>query len=78
MKSQRKANIDDFRRRPQYERLEGHLFLDFSADDGNEDVPIQDYFGFIHAFHLPPVVFMKFMFVADKLIFKTSYIVHLN
>ena len=35
----------------------GHLFLDFSAYNGNEDVPIRDYFGFIHAVDLPPAFF---------------------
>ena len=34
-----------------------HLFLDFSAKNGNEDVPIQEYFGFSHALHLMPAVF---------------------
>ena len=31
MKLQRKTIVDDFRRGRQYEQLEGHLFLDFSA-----------------------------------------------
>ena len=57
MKSQLKAIVDDFRRGRQYERLEGHLFLDFSADNGNKDAPIREYFGFIHVVHLPPAVF---------------------
>ena len=35
MKSQRKAIDDDFRRGRQYERLEGHLLLNFSAYNGN-------------------------------------------
>ena len=34
-----------------------HLFLDFSAENGNEDIPIQDYFGFNHALHLLAAVF---------------------
>ena len=35
-----------------------HIFLGFSAETENEDVPIQEYFGFIHALHLLPVVFI--------------------
>ena len=57
MKSQLKAIVDDFRRGRQYERLEGHLFLDFSAYNGNEDVPIRDYFVFIHTVDLTPKFF---------------------
>ena len=34
-----------------------HIFLGFSAENGNEDVPIQDYFRFSHALHLLPGVF---------------------
>ena len=34
-----------------------HLFLDFSAENGNEDVPILDFFGFSHALHLLMAVF---------------------
>ena len=57
MKSQRKAIVDNFRRGRQYERLEGHLLLDLSAYNGSEDVPIQDYFRFVHAVNLPPELF---------------------
>ena len=39
----------------QYERLEGNLFLDLLADNGNKEK--KKYFGFIHALHLPPAVF---------------------
>ena len=35
MKSQRKAIVDNFFSRRQYEQLEGHLFLDFLADNEN-------------------------------------------
>ena len=56
MKYQRKAIVNYFCRWSQYERLEGHLFLGFLADNGNEDMPIQDYFGCIHALHLLPSV----------------------
>ena len=34
-----------------------HIFLGFSAENENEDVPIQDYFGFSHALHPLPAVF---------------------
>ena len=54
-----------------YRQKVGHLFLDFLAYNRNEDVPIRDYFGFIHAVDLPPA-FLKFLFVADKSIFKIS------
>ena len=59
MKYQRKAIVDDFCRGRQYEQLEGHLFLDLLANNGNDDLSIQEYFGFIHALHLPPAVFRK-------------------
>ena len=36
-----------------------HLFLDFSADNGNEDMPIQEFFGFSHALHFLPAVFQN-------------------
>ena len=51
-----------------YRQNVGHLFLNFSAYNGNEDVPIRDYFGFIHAVDLPPAFFLT-LFVADKSIF---------
>ena len=57
MKLQRKAIVDDFLRGRQYVWLEGHLFLYFSADNGNEDVPIRGYFRFSHVLHLPPAIF---------------------
>ena len=57
MKSQRKAIVDDFPSGRQYERLEGNLFLNLLADNGNTDVLIQDYPGVIHALHLLPAVF---------------------
>ena len=57
MKSQRKAIVDNFRRGRKYERLEENLFVDFLAYNGNEDVPIHDYFGFIHAVDLPSQFF---------------------
>ena len=57
MKSQRKAIIDDFFRGLQYERLEGHIFLNFLAYNGNEDVPIREYFRFVHAVNLPLAFF---------------------
>ena len=44
-----------------YRQNVGHLFLDFSAYIGNEDMPIRDYFGFIHAVDLSPD-FLKFFF----------------
>ena len=53
MKFQEKAIVDDIRSGRQYERLEGHLFLNFSVKNGNKDVPIRDYFVFINALHLP-------------------------
>ena len=56
-KLQQKAIVDNFCRGRQYERLEGHLFLNFSADNGNEDMSIQEYFGCSHALHLLPAVF---------------------
>ena len=34
-----------------------HIFLGFSAENENEDVPIQEYFVFSHALHLLPAVF---------------------
>ena len=40
-----------------YRQNVGHLFLDFSAYNGNEDVPIRNYFGFIHAVDLLPDFF---------------------
>ena len=51
------VNCGQFFSGRQYERLEGLLFLDLSADNGNEDVPIRDNFGFIRALHLLPAVF---------------------
>ena len=57
MKSQQKVIVDNFCKGRQYERLEGHLFLDFLAYNGNEDVPIREYFGFIHAVNLPPAFY---------------------
>ena len=50
-------NCRQFLQGDQYERLGENLFLDFSANNGNKDVPIWDYFGFVHALHLPLAVF---------------------
>ena len=36
-----------------------HLFLNFLAGNGIEDVPIREYFGFIHALHFLPTVFQN-------------------
>ena len=36
-----------------------YLFLDFSAENGNEDVPIRDYFGLSHSLHLLLAVFQN-------------------
>ena len=41
-----------------YRQNVGHLFLDFLAYNRNEDVPIGEYFGFIHAVDLPPAFFL--------------------
>ena len=40
-----------------YRQNMGHLFLDVLAYNGNGDVPIRDYFGFIHAVDLSPAFF---------------------
>ena len=40
-----------------YRQNVGHLFLDFSAYNGNKDLLIQDYFGFIRSVDLPPAFF---------------------
>ena len=78
MKSQLKAIVEKICRGVQYERLERHLFLDFSADNEIKDVPIWGYFRFIHALHLLPAVFQNSFFVADKLIFKISYSIYFD
>ena len=36
-----------------------HIFLGFSAENENEDVPIQEYFVFSHALHLLSAVFLN-------------------
>ena len=36
-----------------------YLFINFSTNNENKDVPIQDYYGFRYAFHLLPVVFLN-------------------
>ena len=43
-----------------YRQNVGHLFLNFLAYNGNEDVPIRDYFGFPRS--RPPASFYSILF----------------
>ena len=70
MKSQRKAIVDNFHRGRQYERLEGHLFLDFLDLNGNGDAPILEYFRYSHALYLPSAVFRNSVSLRINYFFK--------
>ena len=53
-----------------------HLFLNFSAENGNKGMPIWDYFGFSHMLHLLLEVFRKpfsLWIIADLLSFQATY-----
>ena len=47
-----------------------HLSLGFSVENGYEDVPIREYFGFSHALHLLPTVFRNSFLLWRNYFFK--------
>ena len=53
-----------------------HLLFDLLAENGNKDAPIGDYFEFIHALHLLPVVFRDsflLRIIAEPLAFQAAH-----